>query len=289
LKLALGTAQFGLKYGIANRRGEVSLSELAGILQVARASGIQTLDTAIAYGDAEQKLGEAGVGDCDVVSKLSVVPADCRDVTGWVVAAASASLSRLKVQRLYALLLHHPQQLLEPGGIALYRSLRRLKADGVVLKIGVSVYDPNELNELFGRYELDLVQAPFNVLDRRFLDTGWLARLSGAGTELHVRSVFLQGLLLMNRSERPPAFNRWAPLWDKYEQWIGQTGLTALQACLRYALSFPEISKVIIGVDDADQLRAAIDASFGPAPRICDALGTDELELLNPARWPKTA
>lgn len=288
MKLALGSAQFGLKYGIANRQGEVPPDEVAVVLRAAHASGIDTLDTAIAYGDSECKLGDAGVAGWHVVSKLPAFSRGCRDITKWAVDVAGGSLRRLRLKRLYGLLLHRPQQLLEPRGSDLYRALQRLRTDGLVLKIGVSVYDPQELDDLCSRYQLDLVQIPFSVLDRRFLDSGWLARLSEYGTELHVRSVFLQGLLLMDPSARPSAFDRWAPLWDRYDDWIKRTGLTRLEACLRYALSFPEISKVIIGVDSVDHLTACVDASHGTAPEIGDAFATDESELLNPARWLAT-
>jgi aryl-alcohol dehydrogenase-like predicted oxidoreductase len=122
-------------------------------------------------------------------------------------------------------------------------------------------------------------------MDRRLIDTGWLARLRELGTEIHVRSIFLQGLLLMNPADRPRAFDRWSGLWDSYDNWLAEAGLTRLQACVRFALSFPEISKVVVGVDSLDQLKDIVVASRGPAPRVGDAFRTDEAELLNPARW----
>jgi aryl-alcohol dehydrogenase-like predicted oxidoreductase len=192
---------------------------------------------------------------------------------------------RLRTNRLYGLLLHRPLELLGPNGAALHSALERLKNDGLVQKTGVSVYDPSELAELSESFRFDLVQAPLSLMDRRLVDSGWLQRLAELGTELHVRSIFLQGLLLMSPLERPKSFDRWPDLWGEYDDWLVTTGLTRLQACVRYPLSFPDISKVVIGVDNADQLHDIVSASRGPVPEIRNEFRTDEPELLNPARW----
>ena len=285
MKLALGTVQFGLNYGIANQQGQISHDEAKSIMEHVRASGMDTLDTAIAYGDSEMRLGEIGVTDWQVVSKLPAMPAECSDVSQWVVDSVKESMGRLKVEKLQGLLLHRPQQLLEKDGDQLYRALQQLKQDGLVQKIGISIYDPSELDSLCNRYQLDLVQAPFNILDHRLVDTGWLQRLTEQGTELHVRSVFLQGLLLMSPTVRPKKFARWESLWSKYDDWLMQTGLSPLQACLRYALSFSEINKVIIGVDSLNQLKEILQATVGPTPQVPKELQTHDIDLLNPARW----
>ncbi|MDP1997521.1 MAG: aldo/keto reductase [Gallionella sp.] len=284
-RLALGTVQFGIDYGIANKQGQVSRNEAKTILEHAWANGMDTLDTAIAYGDSEQRLGEIGIQGWQVVTKLPAVPEDCGDVSQWMVNSVQESLRRLKQKSLYGLLLHRPQQLLENDGDRIYYALQQLKHDGLVKKIGVSIYDPAELDALCSRYQLDIVQAPFNLMDRRLINTGWLTRLKEQDTELHVRSVFLQGLLLMNSSDRPKKFDRWGPLWAKYDAWLKQVGLTPSQACLRYALSFSEIGKVVIGVDSLNQLKEIIQASTGQTPIIPEELQTHDIDLLNPARW----
>ncbi|MFC4313402.1 aldo/keto reductase [Steroidobacter flavus] len=285
MKLALGTVQFGLAYGVANQQGQVRPEEAQQILRLASASGVDTLDTAVAYGNSEQCLGDIGVTGWRVVSKLPAVPDDCVDVTRWVRETLGASLRRLRTDRLYALLLHRPQQLLADRiGPALFAALRQLKAEGLVTKIGVSVYGPEELTELCGRFELDLVQAPFNIVDRRLLDSGWLSRLSRAGVEVHVRSVFLQGLLLME-ANRPPRFDRWRDLWTRWHAWLADTRLTAVEACMRYALSHEDIAHVVVGVDSAAQLQQILAASRGTLPEIPAALACDDPDLINPSRW----
>ena len=289
MKLALGTVQFGLEYGIANRSGRVSLADATSIVRRARASGIDTLDTAMAYGDAERRLGEIGVADWHVVSKLPAIPDPCDDVMGWVLSALRDSMVRLQVTRLEGLLLHRPDQLLGSRGPLLYEALQQLKHLGLVEKIGVSIYDPAELDRLCGSFQLDLVQAPFNLLDRRLIETGWMHRLAEQQTELHVRSVFLQGLLLMPSHRRPATFARWSSLFSALDVWLLQEGMTPPAACLRDATSFAGISRVVIGVDSVPQLVEALDAAEGPAPTLPDQLRTSDPDLLNPDRWTSSA
>ena len=148
-----------------------------------------------------------------------------------------------------------------------------------------SIYDPSELDTLCSRYQFDIVQAPFNVLDRRLIDSGWLECLHGLGTELHVRSVFLQGLLLMRSDERPKKFNRWSALWSLWEDWLKQKALTPVQACIRHVFSFLEISKVILGVNSVRQLKEILNDADGPMMDLPAGLMTGDIDLLNPARW----
>ena len=287
MKLALGTVQFGLPYGIANQAGQVSLPEGKAILQLAAGSGIDTLDTAMAYGESEGRLGEMGVQGWQIVSKLTAIPEDCTEPRPWMEAAVSSTLQKLNVSSLYGLLLHRPLQLLESNGDQIYRALYEMKQNGTVKKIGVSIYDPSELDALCSHFQFDLVQAPFNILDRRLIDTGWLYRLEGKGIELHARSVFLQGLLLMKHSDRPGKFSRWSSLWSLWDGWLDNTGLTPLEACLRYALSFSEISKVVVGVDGANQLKEILLASERTMPVIPENIQTNDLDLLNPVQWSR--
>ena len=284
-RLALGTVQFGLSYGVANQGGQVGHQEATKILNRGFAAGLDTLDTAIAYGNSEQRLGEIGVERWRIVSKLPPIPDRCADVLSWARESVSDSLSRLGVDRLYGLLLHSPQQLLDVQGPALYAALQYLKMDGVVEKIGISIYAPQELDELLHRYRFDIVQSPLNIFDQRLIATGWLGLLRQADVEVHVRSAFLQGLLLMDRNNRPRKFDRWAALWSKWDEWLVQTRVTPLQACLRFALSFPQISKVIVGVESLHQLDEVLSASVGLPPEIPDGLRCSDSDLVNPARW----
>ncbi len=285
MKFALGTVQFGLPYGIANTKGQVNFDEARNILDFAEKSGIDTLDTAIAYGNSEQVLGKIGVKKWNTISKLPAIPEACSDVTAWLNSQFSASLKRLCVNKLHGLLLHTPSQLFEPQGIELYTALCRLKQNGFVEKIGVSIYDPNELNDICANFDIDIVQVAFNIIDRRLLDSGWMKKLADKNIEIHSRSALLQGLLLMSSAARPIKFNRWQPLWERWHNWLDETGLSPLQASLNYVLSQNEISKVIIGVDTKLQLEEILQAVSYELHNVPDKLCSLDLELINPSNW----
>lgn len=285
MKLALGTVQFGQSYGVANKAGQIPAAEATAILEYAASIGINMLDTAVGYGNSEQRLGEIGILDWQVVSKIPAVPDGCGDISGWVTESVQDSLQRLGLPRLYALLLHKPQQLLGADGGQIYAALQQLRETGLVQKIGSSIYAPAELDDLCRRYEFDVVQAPFNLLDRRLIESGWMSRLANSGVELHVRSIFLQGLLLMPSSDRPAKFNRWQAHWSAYSDWLRSAELTPLQACVRHSLSFPEVTRVIVGVDNSDQLRSIFEAASGPVPIPPSALQVHDCDLLNPSVW----
>ena len=285
MKLALGTAQFGFAYGITNTQGQITTDESARIIACARAGGMDTIDTAIAYGQSEERLGEVGVKGWHIVSKLPAVPDGCADVQQWVASHVDASLARLNVSQLRGLLLHRPSQLLEPNGRELYVALVHLKETGKVEKIGISIYEPSELDELYSNYAFDLVQAPFNVFDRRLFTSGWLQRLHADSVEIHVRSVFLQGLLLLSAGSSPAGFERWAALWDAWKSWVAIAGLNPLQAALGHVLSYPEIGRVIVGVDSLNQLNEILTFAESKWQRAPEGLETTDAALLNPAHW----
>jgi aryl-alcohol dehydrogenase-like predicted oxidoreductase len=281
----LGTVQIGLPYGIANTQGQVKPEEASAMLQLAKEHDIDTLDTAIAYGESESILGKIGLRDFKLVTKIPSIPDDGRDLIEWIQNQVSASLKRLGINSLYGLLLHRPNQLLGPNGPKIYRTLQKLKESRQVQKIGISIYAPAELDTLVSRYQLDIIQAPFNLVDRRLHTSGWLQRLKRNEIEIHTRSVFLQGLLLMSRSQIPFAFERWTALWNRWHDWLEEGHATAVQACLAYPLSFSEVDRVVVGADCLNQLKQIIEAqSYRLNGKLID-LQCEAEELINPSLW----
>jgi len=163
--------------------------------------------------------------------------------------------------------------------------LLMLKDQNKVEKIGVSIYSPKELDELWPDYKIDIIQAPFNVLDRRLATSGWLARLYQAGTEIHIRSVLLQGLLLMDSEKRPEKFNRWKSLWQQWNHWLGEQKLTPLQACLGFVLAQSEIDRVVVGVDSLEHMQEILHNTKSLSVEFPEAFMTEDLDLINPSRW----
>lgn len=284
-RIVLGTAQFGFKYGVANTVGRVSATEAGEILRIGREHGIKNLDTAIAYGESEAILGQIGVNGWGVITKFPALPPSCSDVYSWLARDIKGALDRLHLRRIKGVLLHRPAQLLTSIGPDIYHALCRLKDNNLIEQFGISVYNPEELDRHPAWMRLDLVQAPFNIMDRRIVASGWARKLQETGVELHVRSVFLQGLLLLHPEERPQYFEKWKPLWLQWDKWLAHTGLTTVEACIRFALSFQEVDKLVLGVDSAAQLHEILRAVDGNMPGVPSQLQTDDPDLLNPSYW----
>jgi hypothetical protein len=285
-KLALGTVQFGVTYGIANQSGQVSFPEAKHILEQASKAKIDLLDTAISYGDSEAVLGMLGVSRFNVVSKLPSVPDSSADIDSWVEKQVEGSLKRLGCSSLYGLLLHWSENLLGNAGSKLIEALNRVKSDGLVQKVGVSIYDPLELDDVMHLMRIDLVQAPLNVIDRRLKTSGWLSRLHQEGVEVHTRSAFLQGLLLMPRNKIPAKFVAWTTLWDSWASELEESNVSPAAACLSYQLPLPEVDRVVVGVDSEDQLKELISESQIQLPHHdFSFMASDDQMLINPANW----
>lgn len=290
-RLMLGSAQFGMAYGIANQAGLPDAASVAAILDRADSRSIDAVDTAIDYDLAEQRLGAwPGLRRWQVVTKLPPLPEQGVDVGHWVADQVHASLARLGIGQLHGLLLHRPMQLLEDHrGAELWAAMAELQESGQVRRIGYSVYSPQQLDQLWTRFPAQLVQAPFSVIDRRLLSSGWLARLARAGVEVHVRSVFLQGLLLMPRSAIPAVFGRWQGLWEGWHDWLHQARTGPVAAALGYVLRQPGIDRVVVGVDSTAQLDQIMTASTANIPRPPATLASNDIDLLHPDRWPRSA
>lgn len=283
MKLAIGTAQFGSNYGIANLQGQVSHQEVKNILNISELNGIKVLDTAVAYGSAEQTLGEIGIRSFNCVSKLPKIP-DSIDPKYWVEDQIQKSINRLNVECLYGMLLHHPEDLLIPKGFEYLDALQEAQHQGYIKNIGFSIYSPDILDKVTSVFWPDIVQAPYNILDQRLRSTGWLDQLVNKGTKIHARSVFLQGLLVMRPDIRPNYFKKWdkeLAAWDRY---VAKKNMGSMKCALNFVTAESRIDKVIVGVDSGKQLIELIAA--------CDQKGhtsefpeSSDINLIEPSRW----
>lgn len=287
-RLALGTVQFGLPYGVANTQGQVSYDQAEAMLEAMRTAGIDTIDTAIAYGEAETVLGRIGLSGFRLISKVPALCEPALAVDDWVVAQVEASLERLRVPRLGGLMLHAPDDLLGPHGSDLARGLQRARDMGLAERIGLSVYSPEQLAALVDRLPVEILQIPLNVFDRRFVETGWLDRLVADDVEVHARSVFLQGLLLMPSDRVPSKFAPFRTLIDGWHAWLSgdaAAGRSTVQACLAHVASYVGISRLVVGADSLAQLQDIIEAASTAPLRAPESLASPATPLINPAQW----
>ena len=286
-KLGLGTVQFGTDYGLNSLDGQVRPQEVKKILNYARSKQIVLLDTAPAYGNSEEILGGINNSEFQVVTKTRHF--DTLKITNDEVSLLNQdfnnSLKKLNQIKIYGLLIHNADDLLKPGGEKILDLLQKFKQTNKLMKVGVSVYDHIKLHSILDNFDIDMVQLPFNIIDRRMLDSGMLTSLYKKGIEVHARSVFLQGLLLMSAKLMPSKFNRWNNLWKLWHEWLHDNRISPVEASVRYAISFSEISKVLVGVDSVNQLKEIYKASSGTLPKIPDELQTTDADLLNPSNW----
>ena len=288
-KIALGAVQFGIDYGVNSTEGQVEPKEVENILHYARSKGINLLDTAPAYGSSEKVLGQIGTENFKVVTKTRHF--DSLEINDSDVNLLNNdfynSLKNLRQDSVYGVLVHNADDLLKSGSEKIFKQLQKLKHAKKIVKIGVSVYDHSQLQTILDNFDIDLVQLPFNILDRRMVDSGMLVKLQEKDIEVHARSIFLQGLLLMSEQNRPEKFNRWSGLWRIWHEWLNDNQLTALEATIRYAVSMPETSKVLVGVDNVDQLKEIVASSTRVLPKVPNELFTNDTDLLNPSNWSK--
>lgn len=288
MKIALGSAQFGLAYGIANTSGQVSADKVSEILKMASSNNIDTLDTAISYGNSHEVLGQAGVKNFKIVTKLPAIPINIQNVAAWTEKSIKDSLEKLNKESIYGLLLHDHESLIKDNSLEVLTALKDMKNSGLIQKIGVSIYNPQELEKLIDFMEVDLVQAPLNLIDQRLIKTGWLRRLKSMGVEIHTRSSFLQGLLLMEPYKIPKSFEKWSGLLRKWHKELLARKLDPISECLNFVLSITDIDRVVVGVETKDQLQDII--KIVKEKNISNGwefMQSEDEDLINPSKWLK--
>lgn len=290
MTLGLGTVQLGMKYGVTNSRGQVPFEEAGRILSLAKDADVRILDTAPAYGASEEVLGKILPQDhrFQIVTKTPHLAAGtaASDAVRRLTETFEASLARLRQKKVYGLLVHGPEDLLQPFGKPLFAEMQRLKKAGWVEKIGVSVYDARQIDRILDAFDVDLVQLPLSVLDQRLVRSGHLQKLKKRGVEIHVRSVFLQGVLLTPPEALPAHFDSIRGRLRRYHDMVHSLHMTPVQAALTFANALQEVDVVLCGVTSQDQLQQALEKAVAPiSTDVFSDFAIEDPDILNPARW----
>lgn len=292
MKLGLGTAQLGMDYGLTNRVGKPSHAAALALLRRAFDRGIDLVDTAAAYGNAESMVGEAIRAGCGfrVVTKIAALP-DGAEPRAALRAALRTASERLATASLHGVLLHRSRDALGARGTALIAALREAREEGLAQRIGVSVYRAEDIDEVLRQFTPDIVQLPLNALDQRLLNSRHLERLRDLGVEVHARSVFLQGALLSPQAELPPFLQPLRPALDRFRALAGRHSLSSAEAALAFVLQTPDVAAMVIGVTSVAELDQLADAyrAAQQAPRLdfSEVAHDVRSQLLDPDRWPK--
>jgi aryl-alcohol dehydrogenase-like predicted oxidoreductase len=281
-KLGLATTQFG--YGASNARGRVTPAEAGAVLQLAARAGVRLIDAAAQDGEAEAVLGQTLPRPNPF--RLVTKTARLADGVDAVEARARASLAKLGVECAEAILVQGASDLLGPDGPALWDRLKRLKDEGLYDKIGVSAQACDDPLGIARRFKPDLMQVPSSLLDQRLIQAGVLTEIAALGVEVHLRSIFLQGLLFLPRDGLPRQLAEAGPRLSRIRRTLAEAGADPLQAALAFALARPEASAVVVGVASAAELKAILAAAAAPPPQLdWGALALDHAVALDPHRW----
>lgn len=263
MKLCLGTAQFGMDYGVCGGR-KPTLPDVISMLDYATQNGVDAIDTAVAYGDAESVVGEflrlrtLPREDLFVVSKFSseIFGSDNqRDYDSALIAQVEESLKRLHLDYLDAYICHNPSAVCDER---IACAMKRIVDLGLTRHVGFSIYESDEALSCLANTKLDFIQAPFSVFDQRMSRDGVLSRCAQKNVDVHCRSVFVQGLALMEPNEVPEYLKGFRPYISSFRELCSECGVSPRSMAMAFVKNHAEISHLVFGVDNMEQLRGNI-------------------------------
>lgn len=265
MKVGIGAVQFGMNYGVSNSAGKPSTAEIKKILDIAASNRVRIIDTATIYGNSEEVLGMTWPNcySFNVVTKTArfskpvIKEADAQQLEDTL----NRSLRNMRIPSVYGLLIHHADDILVDGGQLLIEKMLELKQKGLIEKIGVSVYTAEQIDRVLDKYCVDLIQLPISILDQRLLQSGHIKKLKKNGIEIHARSVFLQGLLLMDPETLPSYFDAIKAHLLKYREYLKRYNMSSLEAALNFVLQQPEINTAIVGVNTSLEFQEIMSAA----------------------------
>ena len=285
--LSIGTARFGVGYGLFSESSRISDEQLAKIFSVAKQHGVKHIDTSTMYGDAEARLGSLHLKNMQITSK--VWAPTTREETQKIdfLFQIEKTLKRLKASEIHAVLIHNAHEI-QPELVAILISkLRLLKEKNLVKKIGVSCYESNQAIQIIQAADIDILQVPGNIFDRRLVNSGLLALCNKREIEVHVRSIFLGGLLMRSTNQIPIVFNQWKKLLNHWQDWLSHEKITQLQANMAFARYLLEegASKIIVGVGSAEELLGILQSKDLLLSNWPISLISEDRKLINPYNW----
>ena len=280
-KFIIGTAKFGMKYGFYKK--ETSLKQVEKILLYAKKSGINILDTALTYNNAFDKLVKVGIKDWSIISKIPSLPKEVKDIKAWVYKITFLTLKKLKISKIDTMLIHDEENVINLKiGKKIFNSLEELKRNKLIKNIGCSIYDSYKIKKIINYYNFDLVQCPFNILDTRIYSSGLAEILHKKNIKLHLRSIFLQGLLL--KSNKLPKKFKNNKILQSFDKWLANNNKNNINVCLSFVSKF-NFDKLIVGVSNLKQFQEIIDRSKNLTNELPEFIIKNNNKLIDPRKW----
>lgn len=292
-RLTLGTASLGMAYGIAGDGAPLTEDTAAAIMSEAWQAGLRCFDTALAYGEAERRIGDWAADTKRqpvVVTKLPGMSATPdADAATAIQTSVITSQTALRQRRLDGCLTHRAADYLRPDVMA---ALHQLRDAGEIDAYGLSAYTADEVRQALVHAPPDMIQVPVSMVDRRMVQDGTLDACRAAGTTVFARSVFLQGALLMLPEELPDHLSPLASVLTRLSAVAEEAGASKLQLLLGAVMILPQVDSVIVGVQGARQLQEIVDAATKPMldaaviDAAIDIAGDIPPDCLDPRNWP---
>ncbi len=286
-KIIIGTAQFGLNYGISNILGKTKKQEIKKILFYGKKNNLSYLDTSSHYGNAEILLGKFNLRNWKVTTKYKTeeILVEKKKILENLINHIEKSKKKLGIRKIDSVLLHNPELILNKNGEILYESLKKVKSLGLISNFGYSIYNFFNLKRMCKKFRPDIIQCPYNIFDRRLVKKNYLNFLKKEGIEIHARSIFLQGLLLMPFKKIPKFHKKWKGLFYKWEKWLYNNNLGSVEACLNFALQTKEIDKFVIGFNSLIHLKQILKVNEKKKIIFPKHLLSNDKKLINPSLW----
>ncbi len=283
MKLVIGSAQIGMIYGLFNNK-KISKKEFKKIEKLVTKSNINFIDTASKYGSSENIIGNSKLKNLNIITKIKLPKNKNIFVKNWALREISKSLKKLKIKKIYGVLIHDYRDLLGRYGKKYILSLQELKKKNIIKKIGISVYDSKEIKKIWKFWIPDIIQVPFNALDTRILDSGWVDILKKFKVKIFVRSIFLQGLLI-NENNYIKISKNYKIILNKFRNWCYKNNISLLQACLHFVKQFKKIDYLVVGFNNCNQLTEIINVFKKKQIIIPNNFSTNKINLIDPRRW----
>lgn len=297
MELCLGTVQFGMDYGIRNQK-QPSIEESLKCIDYAVGQGITAIDTARAYGEAEEILGEYIKLNKNKRDKLHIstkfipnlLDEYSTDMYETVIEnELKKQLKILNTEYVDAYLFHSARYAFDNAKI---EALSKMKEKGLVKKIGVSVYEPEEAKECLNNGLVEFIQLPYSIFDHRMKEQGVFEEASNSECVIHSRSAFIQGLIAMKSGEVPDFLKEATPILDKIDTICKREGISSIQLALAYVKKENRISNLVFGVDNFEQLKSDIelfnkDVDIDLLNSVEKEFGGIKAEIVMPSLWKK--
>ena len=286
-KICIGSANFGMEYGL-NKKSPLLKKDIKEIFEFLKKENTIYIDTAANYKNSEIIIGKYSTKKFKIITKIKKIPKGVKDLEKWLKNEIYISCKKLRVNKIYGLLVHDTQDLKnKKKAKKIYKTFDILKKSKIIEKIGLSIYNPNELDLYLKNYNFEIVQAPLNIFDRRIINSGWLKKINEKGIEFFARSIFLQGLLIKDINKIDKFFSPYKKKFEKFEIWTQKLNISKVEACIRFVNSYREVDKVIVGINN--KMHFFENYKFLKKDKLIvpNSLEIKSGKILNPKLWKK--